>query len=659
MSDLKKQRENNGKITDRPWSSALLLLLSAGYFAVAADLPHVFFFTLSALAAGLFSFAPWRINDRSIIYSVLAALALTVIGNFFWPVRNSRFGFLAFFLRPALSVPFFLYGAALLTGFRRRSLALASASAAAFFTFAAAGDLSGGSIASERIPGLENAALLLRDFYIAALIPVTVAVLYSLRGGRRMITLVLISAIALFCWLEIRLYTIYEQPLRQFENMLLRFGIRQIAAQGSRKIEFSNTAGNLNLPFFQPDAAVGNRIILRASGGNGAPGYLRNHAFSHYRNGSWENPARETPQALEVAEAENPLHADQLFLLPEGTNRTSTFRIYPDSQLSGDPILLPGETGAISMIADSAVIESDGKIKAESFQPSGGYLIWKSPGYQLPGTTAPEEFLEIPAALRWRFTALAQTLKLPDASSDRERIQLLRRFFDSSFTYALDWSGGGGDDPTLAFLEKIRRGHCELFASGAALLLRAAGVPARYVTGVLCMEPLSGGLFYVARLRNVHAWTEYFDRETACWNRFDPTPASALVPQPVPPDFREPLKFRWQELFGAFRRGHLTAAVAEAGFFLLRYCWAPLIAFFLYRCFRRRRLQKGFRLGREQKQIQKEFFALLCRLRKRGIKLPGEPSAEEILPFLSEESERQFVLEYQKRRFMPDVSARR
>jgi protein-glutamine gamma-glutamyltransferase len=85
-----------------------------------------------------------------------------------------------------------------------------------------------------------------------------------------------------------------------------------------------------------------------------------------------------------------------------------------------------------------------------------------------------------------------------------------------------------GADPVADFLFAQTAGHCEYFASAAVLLLRAAGVPARYVTGFRGGEwnPLGG---YVAvRGERAHAWAEAFV-PGAGWTRVDATPAVAGV----------------------------------------------------------------------------------------------------------------------------------
>lgn len=76
------------------------------------------------------------------------------------------------------------------------------------------------------------------------------------------------------------------------------------------------------------------------------------------------------------------------------------------------------------------------------------------------------------------------------------------------------------------FLFDTREGFCEHFASAFVFLMRAAGVPARVVTGYQGGEinPVDGSL--VVRQSDAHAWAEVWLAERG-WVRVDPTGLSA------------------------------------------------------------------------------------------------------------------------------------
>jgi transglutaminase-like putative cysteine protease len=83
-----------------------------------------------------------------------------------------------------------------------------------------------------------------------------------------------------------------------------------------------------------------------------------------------------------------------------------------------------------------------------------------------------------------------------------------------------------GDDATDEFLFDTRKGFCEHYASAFAVMMRAAGVPARVVTGYQGGELNSVGDYYIVRQYDAHAWAEVW-LEDRGWVRVDPIAAVA------------------------------------------------------------------------------------------------------------------------------------
>jgi len=126
--------------------------------------------------------------------------------------------------------------------------------------------------------------------------------------------------------------------------------------------------------------------------------------------------------------------------------------------------------------------------------------------------------------------------------SERQRIRALTHFFADRFTYTL--AGGSfrhsGKTPLGVFLTETHRGHCEYFATATVLLLRMAGVPARYVTGFAVPENARDGATYVVRERHSHAWALAYHADNNTWEEVDTTP-SAWAVQPAGAPWWEPL----------------------------------------------------------------------------------------------------------------------
>jgi transglutaminase-like putative cysteine protease len=134
---------------------------------------------------------------------------------------------------------------------------------------------------------------------------------------------------------------------------------------------------------------------------------------------------------------------------------------------------------------------------------------------------------EVPEPLRAsRLAPLAQQI-LAGASSGRDRARKLEVYFRENFTADEGALAPAANSQALLerFLFEDHRGHCELFAASAALLLRLAGTPARVVTGYRPGRRGHGGVLIVKE-SDAHAWVEVWD-ERERWIFLDPTPARA------------------------------------------------------------------------------------------------------------------------------------
>ncbi|BAL25811.1 DUF3488 and transglutaminase-like domain-containing protein [Azoarcus sp. KH32C] len=132
---------------------------------------------------------------------------------------------------------------------------------------------------------------------------------------------------------------------------------------------------------------------------------------------------------------------------------------------------------------------------------------------------------QLPDGFNPRSRALAQELARRAASDQAivdAAVTYLRR---ASLAYTLT-PPVLGTHTVDEFLFDTRRGFCEHFASAFVFLMRAAGVPARVVTGYQGGEinPVDGTL--VVRQSDAHAWAEVWLRGRG-WVRVDPTALAA------------------------------------------------------------------------------------------------------------------------------------
>lgn len=133
--------------------------------------------------------------------------------------------------------------------------------------------------------------------------------------------------------------------------------------------------------------------------------------------------------------------------------------------------------------------------------------------------------LRLPAGFNPKAVALAQAWRR-ESPGDAAVLQRAADFFRrSQLVYTLE-PPLLGQDSVDEFLFETKAGFCEHFSSALVFLLRAAGVPARVVTGYQGgdLNPVDGKV--TVRQSDAHAWAEVYLVDRG-WVRVDPTALSA------------------------------------------------------------------------------------------------------------------------------------
>jgi hypothetical protein len=136
--------------------------------------------------------------------------------------------------------------------------------------------------------------------------------------------------------------------------------------------------------------------------------------------------------------------------------------------------------------------------------------------------------LNVPSRLDRGVHQLASRI-FAGCNTTTEKIDAVVNYFRTNYTYVLGLNVPEGRDKLTYFLLEETTGYCEYFASGAAILLRLAGVPTRYVTGFLVTEKEDQSGFWVARNMDAHAWVEAWDREQNEWTIVEATVGGDLA----------------------------------------------------------------------------------------------------------------------------------
>lgn len=145
------------------------------------------------------------------------------------------------------------------------------------------------------------------------------------------------------------------------------------------------------------------------------------------------------------------------------------------------------------------------------------------------GRSALNRALRLPADYNKRTLALAAEWRNAggtDADMLNRALEFLRR---GGYTYTLEPPLLGANSVD-EFLFDTKAGFCEHFASAFTVLMRAAGVPARVVTGYQGGDLNPVDHIITVRQSDAHAWSEVFIAGRG-WVRIDPT--AAAMPQRV------------------------------------------------------------------------------------------------------------------------------
>jgi hypothetical protein len=136
-----------------------------------------------------------------------------------------------------------------------------------------------------------------------------------------------------------------------------------------------------------------------------------------------------------------------------------------------------------------------------------------------------EGYLKLPGDSNPRTRALARQCQREDPRPTAIIRNALNYFRNGSFYYTLTPPALGAN-PADEFVFNTREGFCEHYASAFTVMMRAAGIPARVVTGYQGGELNPVGKYFIIRQADAHAWTEVW-LENEGWLRVDPTGAVA------------------------------------------------------------------------------------------------------------------------------------
>jgi hypothetical protein len=340
---------------------------------------------------------------------------------------------------------------------------------------------------------------------------------------------------------------------------------------------------DLNLALPAP-VDFGRRMRVVALIDSGAlPGYLRENVFVRYRSGKWE-ALRPGAPLREAANGPSAAKQTLYALVPEeaAQGATALWRVEVLAPRLMSCFCLPGNAVALACAGPPPLAETNGTVAADGVLPDS-YGVRVEPrrvtdtAWPRPDGAGDAAYLDVPGPLAGAVAEWAAGCAgLSDAASVPEAVRRVEEYFAAAFTYRLGVRLRSEPDPLVDFMER-KEGACTLFASAAALMFRARGVPSRVVGGFVCSGWNPWLKRWTVRERDGHAWVEVWDAAAGRWLVADPTP-----PAGRPAALDKPGRFRlaldlwtagWKRFLAYLRGAGFLEVLADAGATFFEFLW--------------------------------------------------------------------------------------
>jgi len=263
-----------------------------------------------------------------------------------------------------------------------------------------------------------------------------------------------------------------------------------------------------------------------------SPGYLRARAFDVYSQSEWHDlshqealfPEQNMPFGMYFIGRTN------IFRLDERDASECKYMTIRHESLFADAVFTPLGTSFLEVPLNLLLRDNDDIVYAPKLYSGLNYRIayTKSAYQKHPTSLQGRRMMNIPNQLDPAIRQLASKI-FAGCTTTTEKIDAVISYFRTNYNYVLGLDIPPERDKLTYFLLEESTGYCEYFASGAAILLRLAGVPTRYVTGFLVTEKDEHSQLWVARNMDAHAWAEAWDRERNQWTIVEATVGEDLA----------------------------------------------------------------------------------------------------------------------------------
>jgi transglutaminase-like putative cysteine protease len=398
----------------------------------------------------------------------------------------------------------------------------------------------------------------------------------------------------------------FQQLMRQLDTALVARFAR--SGQGFEPKESRTALGMIGR------LKLSGSIVLRVEAEGAPPALLREASYKLFLSTSWAAP--KTAKEFFVINSENDL---------------TTWKLLPHKPARKTVTVSQFFSGGRGLLAAPHGVARLEELPADNLQTNTlGVLNVGGPGFArfrafyddgVSIDTPPDkDDREVPGAERSAVAEVAEALGLQELSPE-EALRAVASFLAKDFRYTT-WQEPrrrrANETPLMEFLRKTRAGHCEHFASATVLLLREAGIPARYAVGYSVQE--KKGSQWIVRERHAHSWClAWVD---GAWREVDNTPGSWAAIEAARAPWWERISDAWSRVWFEFSKWRWGKGEWKR---YLIWLVVPLIGLTTWRLMTHKqwsRVRQKTSIGREtltRPGLDSEFYSVERRLIERGL----------------------------------------
>ena len=319
----------------------------------------------------------------------------------------------------------------------------------------------------------------------------------------------------------------WEDPIPYLQS----FATHHLSQGSGGKIGYDEDDSRLGGPFKADDT-----VVFRVS--SEEEEYWRVETKDYYTGKGWELSARNVTVDIDVASGVVQVYSAEEAYLEEELSvsvdmvGTKSHIIYPHGvQQLHFPGVDDGDVYTFNYVSE--------KFSARFFKDIQNYdIVYRKPRFEIYSLKKTKdsrlfnpEFLErytqLPDSLPERVIDLAKELTAGDDNWYDKAKSIENYLHSHLFTYETEDVPvpKGDEDYVDQFLFETRRGYCDNFSTSMVVLLRAIGIPARWVKGYTpgeVIETTGDNQIFEVTNNNAHSWVEVYFPNVG-WVPFEPT----------------------------------------------------------------------------------------------------------------------------------------